>query len=429
MPANARSLAASVVERVLADGAYLSRTLHAELSRHPGLDPRERALAAELSYGSVRCYGYLLERLEAGASRKLKRNDSFVLARLLVAAYQILLLSRVPDFAAVDSAVREVKRRRGPRVAGFCNALLRNLARQTEPVEREDAVWSSAPEWLRQMLTDELGEAPARGLLGAGSHAPTNTLRLQPGAELPKRFIGATPCRWAPNAYELPAGPLPGVDQEPGVVGVQEQGAQLIGWALGVRPGERVLDACAGRGGKTTLFIEQMQGRGELWATDAFPEKLAQLEEQCRRLGYEVPRVRAVDWTKGPADVPDGFDRVLVDAPCTGSGTLRRRPEIMLRLRADDPARLGQLQENVLRSVTSRLKVGGRLVYAVCSVLRNETEDVLTRVADILAPTPFDADLPAGLVAPGQSTLLLTPLEHGTDGYFVASLTRTGSGA
>lgn len=425
---NARSLATSIVERVLEDSAYTSRALHAELERHPGLDPRERALAAELSYGTIRCHGYLLESVEREASRGLKKSDTFVLARLLVAAYQILLLDRVPDFAAVDAAVSAVKRRRGPRVAGFCNALLRNLARRSERLGRADAVWASAPAWLRERLVAELGEEEARAVVGATERSPPNTLRLVPGAILPARFSTATPSRFAPNAYELPAGTLPTLVDAPEVVGVQEEGAQLVGWALGARPGERILDACAGRGGKTTLFIERMAGQGELWATDAYPEKLDQLEAQCKRLGYDLPRLRALDWTKGSADVPGGFDRALVDAPCTGTGTLRRRPEIMLRLAEADPERLGRLQESILRRVAPQLREGGRLVYAVCSVLARETRDVVDRVRDILEPAVFDAELPAGLVAPGQSSLLLTPTVHGTDGYFVASLVNKAVG-
>jgi 16S rRNA (cytosine967-C5)-methyltransferase len=165
-----------------------------------------------------------------------------------------------------------------------------------------------------------------------------------------------------------------------------------------------------------------MQGQGELWATDAYPEKLDELAEQCKRLEYPMPRLLALDWTKGSSSLPGGFDRILLDAPCTGTGTLRRRPEIMLRLRETDPSRMSHLQETLLRNVAPKLAPEGRLVYAVCSVSKAETHEVLERVQDILVPTPFDTDLPTGLLESGQSTLLLTPLGHGTDGYFIASL-------
>jgi 16S rRNA (cytosine967-C5)-methyltransferase len=206
------------------------------------------------------------------------------------------------------------------------------------------------------------------------------------------------------------------------VVGVQEEGAQLIAWALGAAPGETVLDACAGRGGKTLLLSERMAQRGQLWAADKFPDKLAQLRAAFERQGYPVPTLSAVDWERGTGDVPEGFDRILVDAPCTGTGTLRRRPEIMLRLSRDDVSRLAQVQEAIVRSAATRLKPGGYLLYAVCSVLPEEGPQVVERLADVLGPTVFSADLPGGLASPGSSTLALDPERHATDGYFLACL-------
>jgi 16S rRNA (cytosine967-C5)-methyltransferase len=185
-----------------------------------------------------------------------------------------------------------------------------------------------------------------------------------------------------------------------------------------------VLDACAGRGQKTTLLLEQVGPGGEVWASDSHPKKLEVLAREAERLGLHAARSAAVDWTLGAGDVPDGFERVLVDAPCTGVGTLRRRPEISARLTPEDPARLAELQLAILRAAASRARPGGRVVYAVCSVLREEAEAVLERVTDLLEPAPFESEALRSLGDAGATSLRLTPLRHQTDGYFIASFVR-----
>ncbi len=417
----ARSIAALVVERVLKDAAYLSRALDAELQRHPQLEARERALAAELSYGSIRCHGMLVAELSRHAKKRLPNSDPELLSWLLIAAYQVLLLDRVPESAAVNAAVSAVRRRRGTKVAGFANALLRNLCREQREVSRESAVNESVPQWLRARLARDYGEAELSTLVGAlGEPAPLTARRV--GSEaLPTEWASLKPCRFAPRAFELPTG-LPTIERGSGGWVVQEEGAQLIGWALGARPGERILDACAGRGAKTSLVWEAMQQTGVLWAADVHPHKLDTLRREFERLGLAEPRVCSVDWTLGQGEVPAGFDRVLVDAPCTGTGTLRRRPELMLRLRPEDPARMARLQEAIVRSAATRLAPGGRFVYAVCSVLREEGEAVVASVSDILEPVPFDSPVIERVQSGHPTTLRLLPWAHGTDGYFLASL-------
>jgi len=417
---SARRLAALVIERVLRDSAYLSPALDAELLRHPQLEARERALTTELCYGCLRCYGFLLGALGEHTKKKLPSGDPELLSELLLGAYQILLLDRVPASAAVNAAVGAVRKKRGQRVAGFANALLRQLAkRQTRPT-RAEAALESVPAWLSQRLTRDFGELECQALLGAGPATPL-VMRLVTGAGLSEAFAAAKACRHAPRAYELPRSLSPEERRAGGFV-VQEEGAQLIAWALGAAPGEAVLDACAGRGAKASLIWENMQQRGRFWVADAHPSKLTTLARDFERLGLDLPSMTALDWTQGQADVPVGFQRALVDAPCTGSGTLRKRPEILLRLKPEDPARMGQLQEAIVRSVATRLAPEGRLVYAVCSVFEEECEAVLLRLGDILEPVPFDSELILRMAPAGGHALRLLPGVHGTDGYFLASL-------
>ncbi len=417
---NARTIAAKVVERVLVDEAYVAAALDAELRRHPQLDSRERALATELAYGTMRTEPALRTRLYVHAPRGVA--DERVLSQLLVAAYQILLLDRVPAFAAVDAAVNGVKRERGPRVAGFANAVLRKLAKTGEKLTQAQALRESVPEWLWAALVSSVGEEQALGLITADAFSG---LRLRQGKDEPEWLRELARGSVSPVARLVRGEGDP--RQKPGFAEgaftVQEEGAQAIGLGLGVRAGDKVLDACAGRGQKSTLIAERL-GDGKLVASDLYPEKLQALSEEAARLGLPAIETRAVDWSVGQGGLPDDFDRVLVDAPCSGTGTLRRRPEIMRRLKPEDPARLGELSETILRSAASRARAGGTVLFAVCSVLEAECEAVVVRVADVLEPALFDApELPPELVA-GKSSLRLLPGIHGTDGYFMACFRR-----
>jgi 16S rRNA (cytosine967-C5)-methyltransferase len=408
------------VERALEDDAYVAAALDAELKRHPQLEPRERALATELAYGTMRTEPALRARLFVHAPRGV--SDSRVLSQMLVAAYQILMLDRVPAFAAVDAAVTGVKRERGPRVAGFANAVLRKLARTGEKLTPAEALRESVPDWLWQSLCRVVGEEEALALVAADAYTG---LRPRLGAEMPPWLSELPPGRAVQSARlvrgEGDPRQRPGYAE--GAFTVQEEGAQAIGLALGVRAGESVLDACAGRGQKSTLIAERL-GDGRLVACDLYPEKLAALAAEANRLSLPEVATRGVDWSVGHGGLPADFDRVLVDAPCSGTGTLRRRPEILRRLGPSDPARLGALGEAILRSAASRAKPGGVVLFAVCSVLPEECEDVAARVADLLEPTLLDApELDAALVA-GKTSLRLLPGAHGTDGYFMASFRR-----
>jgi len=418
---SARVVAVRVLERVERDGAFAAAALDAELDRHPQLDVRDRGLSSELVYGVLRTRRALGERLLAHAPRGIA--DALVRLHLEVAAYQILLLDRIPAFAAVDEAIGDLKRARGPRVAGFGNAVLRKLALEPK-LDPVAAVRTSAPAWLVAKLEAAVGAREAEALLGAGVAS----------GRLWARAVGTAVPAWLEAAERHVASPLarrlPGGDPEKlegfreGAFVVQEPGAQLVGLALGARPGERVLDACAGRGQKTTLLRDAVGNGGEVWASDAHPKKLEALARELTRIGGPGVRTAAVDWTLGAGDVQGDFERVLVDAPCTGTGTLRRRPEIGLRLAPEDPARLAELQAAILRGAATRARAGGRVVYAVCSVLAEEAEAVVARVADVLEPAPFDAPAIAALAPAGVTAFRLTPLAHDTDGYFVASFVR-----
>lgn len=421
-PVNGRRLAARVLERVLGDAAFAAAALDAELARHPELDPRERGLTTELVYGVLRTRSALEAQLFRFASRKVK--DQTTLVHLLIGAYQLLVLTRVPAFAAVNAAVSAVRAERGPKMAGFVNAVLRKLAR--EGVRLESSAVAGAPPWLFERLSEAVGSTEAIALLGGGERARTTAFRVVEGRPLPAFLQEAERGRVSPRARRAPRSgdprALAGYDE--GSFVIQEEGSQAIALLLGARPGERILDACAGRGQKASLIAEQLGPEGELWAADAHPNKLDALGREFDRLKLPRPQTRAVDWTLGTADVPEGFDRVLVDAPCSGSGTLVHRPEILLRLSPEDPARLGELATTILRSAATRARPSGRVLFAVCSVFPEEAEEVVSRVLDLLEPCGFDAPELDGVVPADATSIRLLPIQHGTDGYFAASFRR-----
>jgi 16S rRNA (cytosine967-C5)-methyltransferase len=418
-----------VLERVLRGGAYAAPALDAELRRYPQLSVQERALATELVYGVLRTHGALLHCLRQHARKGLPQGDERLIVQLLMAAYQLMLLERIPAFAAVDVAVAAVRRARGGGLAGFANAVLRKLAASQQRLSPAQAVLENAPTWLVERLEQAVGGEEATALLGASPSGalelPVPTVRLVDSRTVPTWLMQAEKGRVSPRARRVAGrGDLrsqPGYAE--GAYLVQEEGAQAVALALGARPGERVLDACAGRGQKATLLREQVGSEGELWACDAYPNKLEALHGEFSRLKLALPKTAAVDWSQGSGAVPAGFDRVLVDAPCSGVGTLRRRPEILLRLKQEAPARLGELATAILRSAAERARPGGRVVFAVCSVLVDEGEAVVRRVADLLQPAELDApELPSWMR--GQCTIRLLPHAHGTDGYFVACFRR-----
>lgn len=433
----ARSVAADVVVRVLRDKAFAAAALDADLERNVQLDARDRALATELAYGTLRLLGWLEKRVGRHASRGLGSIEVHVRAHLLVAAYQVLVLTRVPAFAAVDEAVTTVRHLRGPKVAGFVNAVLRKITNEPKPSTEElaRAALDAADPALAAAIVRAVGEEGALRLLTSEESPPLGlrvadeTARDAWIARLREARPEASvePGRVSPLAIVLRGAgrlsDLPGFDE--GAWTSQEEGSQVVALSLGARVGETVLDACAGRGNKTGLLARAVGGAGAVDAADLHPAKLERLAAELARIGLGVRETIAVDWSLGTGGATGPYDRILVDAPCSGTGTIRRRPELLIRRTAADLPALAELQRAILARVAGLVRPGGRVVYAVCSVLREEAEEVVRDAEKVgLAPAPFDAPIAAALAADASSFRLL-PHEHGTDGYFVASFVRT----
>lgn len=410
-PLSAREVAAIVLERVANADAFASLTLDAEISRAK-LDRRDAGLATEITYGALR----VLPDLDAVIAQVLTRPDSkldpLVQAVLRAATYQLLYLDRVPAHAVVDAAVRFLSRKRTQKVAGFVNALLRRIGREhIGKHARVHAVW---PPWLRDSLIAGVGEARFE-TLSTNTHVPTLCLRtatLRIDREtLADRLRREVPEIEVSLSALSPLGilvrgagdprKLPGYNE--GLFTVQEEGAQVITLACGVRAGEHVLDACAGHGGKATWFAQAVGSEGSVTALDLHERKLERLTEEAARLGVDGDRIDTlpVDLSIGTGGITRLFDRIVVDAPCTGTGTLLRRPELALRLRPADLTRLASLQRAIVERVATLLRPGGVLVYAICSLTRTEGIDVIEAIEsehlercdpEITLPLSCDAD-------------------------------------
>ena len=396
-------------------------------------DPRDRALAGHLAYEALRWEGSLDRLVAAAASRDLDDVEDALLRVLRLGALQ-LWRSTVPPHAAVDTSVQlarhQVPRGRADGAAGFVNGVLRQVARRLA----DDPAWlpggggardaiafrTGHPRWIVDDLADRLGEERAEQVLAAASVPAGTTLRAGVArdvllAELAAAGIDATPGAHAPEAVHLPGGvdprTLPAVVE--GRARPQDEASMLVVHEAQVAPGERVLDLCAGPGGKATHLAALAGPGGRVVAVELHDHRARQVSDAAAVLGVAVD-VRVGDALDPPLEPDERFDVVLLDAPCTGLGTGRRRPEVRWRRTPDDVAALAALQRDLLAAAGRWLAPGGRLVYAVCTWTAAETDQVV------------DAALPDDLEVVSRRQLL--PDSDGTDGMYVAVLRHRSGG-
>lgn len=421
----ARDLALEALIRVQRDAAFASAALSSAMAAVPRLEPRDRGLATELTYGVLRWQGALDAALAACAPRGIATLDPEVLAALRIAAYQLIHTDRIPPAAAVSAAVDQVRALRGERMAGFVNGLLRALGRSDEAraLGRDDL--RAHPAWLVDVLRAALPADELAMALAAANHpAPTClrvNLRRTTREALAARLCADFPAATVTAGTLAPAclrttgigDPQATAAFAEGLYTVQDEGAQLVvaraAQALAGRPRPRVLDACAGRGGKTGALVELLGEGARLDAIDRHPDKLARLQADLARLGHAGVRSVAADLEVGVGTLEPAYDLILLDAPCTGTGVIRRRPEVRLRRTPEDVRRLAGVQRALLARLGPLLAPGGTLVYCVCSIVPDEGPAVV-------------ASLPAGLRVVEQRTLW--PHRDDTDGFYFAVLVR-----
>jgi 16S rRNA (cytosine967-C5)-methyltransferase len=447
-PTQTRLLAVRVLERVERAGAYADLALHAEL-RRSHLTSTDRALATEFVYGTLRWRGRLDFLLSQVLDRDFDTLEPLVATLLRLGAYQIVFTGSVPDSAAVDQTVRCARAVGAERATGLVNAVLRRLARTHDTIPLPDLTEDplahltsvlSLPPWIAERWLEIFGAEEAATLAKASNSVPPLTARVNPLRssrqalieELGPRLPDARPCRLAPRGVLLGHRGHPAHDPAflEGRYTIQDEASQLVVAYLEPKPGERILDVCAAPGTKTTAIAEEIGDAGEVVALDRNARRLRLVGRDARRLGltnittceYDAMR------TLGGFAEQGAFDRILVDAPCSGLGTLRRNPDARWRVRPGDPPRLAEIQTTILRNAAAALRPGGVLVYSTCTLLPEENEMVveslLSEARDYrLLPGDAAPEPARGLVG-ADGYLRCFPHLHDTDGFFAARLER-----
>jgi len=436
-------LAARVLDRVETDAAFADLVLDVEATRS-GVAPRDVGLATELVYGTLRWQRYLDWILAPHSRRPIDALDPRVRVLLRMTAYQLVFLARVPAFAAVNDAVTLAHA--GARgAAEYTNAVLRAFARRgarerepAPPREPIDALATrcSFPTWLAARWVARHGEAEAEMLMRAMNERPplavrTNTLRLSRDI-LAARLaddddVATRPTTWAPEGLvaERAAGtPARWRAFAQGACVVQDEASMLVARLLEPRAGETVIDACAAPGTKTTHLAQLMDDRGRIVAVDPHPARLQRVTEAAARLGVTIVQTIEATVQDLVTSHASQADAVLVDAPCTNLGVLRRNPEVKWRRRPEDIEASAARQLEILSAAATLAKPGGRLVYATCSTEPEENDAV---VADFVAAQPeWRLDPPADFALPLDvgGYLRTRPDRHGTDAFTAVRLRR-----
>jgi 16S rRNA (cytosine967-C5)-methyltransferase len=432
----ARHCAFTVVRRVFEQSAYADRAFTAQARE---LGPRDRALAMRLSYGTVQRRATLDHVAGELLSRPLRDLDAPVIAALRLGLFQILFLDGVAHHAAVHQSVELAKRSRAA-AAGLVNAVLRRATRQGPEIlaalhDRDPdaaAVLHSVPVWLARRWWHELGADDARALLAQVNEPAESALRVNTLVAAVEEVAGGlgVPTVAAPGIPEglVVDGAFDAQDSpawSEGAIMPQSRASMLVSHALSPTAGERVLDLCAAPGAKTTHLAALMGGRGKVVAVERHPGRAEALRWTCRRMRVDSVEVMTAD--AATFKEQDGFDRVLVDPPCSGLGTLQSRPDLRWRGSAEAIEELAAVQRAILAAAAAATRPGGTLLYSVCTISRAEGERQVQR---FLQDHPqFEAvdltqELPEWRAAGVDGALQLRPDREGTDGFFIARLGR-----
>ncbi|SER62594.1 16S rRNA (cytosine(967)-C(5))-methyltransferase RsmB [Salipaludibacillus aurantiacus] len=403
-------------------------------------------LLTELVYGTIQNQMRLDYYLSSFTKKPLKKLDKWVHVLLRMTVYQLVFLDRIPDHAAINEAVEIAKKRGHKGTAGFVNGMLRGLLRGELPsldkindnVKRL-SVETSHPEWLLKRWINQYGFERAEKTARANLSAPVHSLRVNTARSSVKDVKESLTA----EGLEVEEGPLlkeslrlkkgSVINSEAfkqGYVSVQDEGSMLVSHAVDPQPGEKILDACAAPGGKSAHMAERMNNEGEIISIDIHDHKVKLVKEQQKRLNLSVIKGETADARKlHEKFAPETFDKILVDAPCSGLGVIQRKPDLKWSKQEDDILRLSSIQEAIVQSVWPLLKKGGRLVYSTCTIDVEENDLLISRFVDTHEDAVFDSQLKDRLPAVISEKngdlagkVQLFPGDFGTDGFFISSV-------
>ncbi|MEH7050661.1 16S rRNA (cytosine(967)-C(5))-methyltransferase RsmB [Bacillus pseudomycoides] len=440
MRQNIRELALDGLIQVEKSGAYSNLLLN-NLIEKSAIDRKDIGLLTEIVYGTIQRRDTLDYYLQPFLRKKV---EAWVKILLRLSLYQMLYLDRVPERAAIHEAVEIAKRRGHKGIAGMVNGVLRSIQREgvpsleeiQNPVERV-SVATSHPEWLVQEWVSAYDLETAQKMCEVNMVPPVPTARVNVDkitveeaiALLEREGVQANRGDLSEDAIQIEKGNVAHTEAfKNGFLSIQDESSMLVARALKPEEGDMVLDSCAAPGGKTTHIAERLKGTGQVTSLDLHPHKVRLIQQQAKRLELENIETKALDARKVQEHFAnESFDKILVDAPCSGFGVIRRKPDIKLGKEKGDSERLSTIQLSILEKVAPLLKAGGRLVYSTCTIEKIENEQVIEQFLQEHPEFEWDTTMKERMpeklrpyINEGQVQIL--PHYFATDGFYIACL-------
>ncbi|MFC6115401.1 16S rRNA (cytosine(967)-C(5))-methyltransferase RsmB [Sporosarcina thermotolerans] len=434
---NVRDAALSILMEINDNQAYSNLLLNRTIKKY-AIDPKDRGLLTELTYGTLQHRMTLDFYLEPFVKGKL---DAWVRELLRLSIYQIVYLTKIPPHAVVHEAVEIAKRRGHKGISSTVNGILRSVLRKgvrsiediKDDIERI-SIETSHPIWLIKRWVEQFGKEEALAMAHENNHPARMTARVNllkttvddVVKELAKEGIDATRGEVVPESIQTASGSLANTAAfANGLLTIQDESSMLPVIALDVKPDMKVLDMCAAPGGKTTFIAEKMNNQGEVYAHDLHEHKLKLIESNANRLGIESIRLSSGDSRQlGTIYEPSSFDRILVDAPCSGLGVIRRKPEIKYNKTEQDLENLTKIQEELLDTAYGLVKEDGIIVYSTCTVEYSENAGVVHNFLEKhtdMTTVPLDSFVNNESLAIKDNMLQVLPQHFGSDGFFVTA--------
>lgn len=444
MKKNVREVSLDILLQIEKNQAYSNLLLNQSIKKEE-LNEKDIGLLTEIVYGTIqrkKTLDYFLDRLVKGGLKKL---DLWVLVLLRLSIYQIVYLDRVPERAVVHEAVEIAKKKGHKGISAMVNGTLRSFLREgspsfeaiKDPIEKL-AIQVSHPTWLVKRWIEQFGFEKTKQICEINSMPPSVTARVnQIKAEdlnevielLAKENVIAERGDLSRDAIKIEKGSLPTTKlYQQGWLTIQDESSMLVADALNPKPNMKVLDSCAAPGGKTTHIAERMNNQGQIYALDIHEHKVKLINEQASRLGLSAIETKTTDSRKAEELFEkESFDCILVDAPCTGLGVIRRKPDIKWQKNEEDIEKITVIQKAILKAVAPLLKKGGRLVYSTCTIDSMENQQVVKSFLEENPTFEFDLTLKNRLPIKTQDycnegMLQVLPSDFKTDGFFIACM-------
>lgn len=444
----ARELAMDVLTRVEQEGAYSNLQLNAKLQR-TSLIREDAALATELVYGTIARLNTLDYFLRRYVSKDMDKLEPWVRSLLRMSLYQMMCLDRIPPHAVVNEAVNIAKSRGHQGISGMVNGVLRSILRGKDdlvlpegltPLERI-SLEQSHPRWLVKRWIKQYGEQTAEAICAANNEPPSISVRVNTTMisrdkliqELLEQGMEVTPSPLTSEGILVRSGGNMALTDwyRDGFLSVQDESSMLVGEAVGPKSGMTILDCCAAPGGKSVHMAELMKDEGVVVANDQYPHKEKLIRDQAERLGLASIETTVGDALNLRDKYPDAsFDRILLDAPCSGLGVIRRKPDLKWTKTVDDIAEIASLQYELLEKISPLLRVGGILVYSTCTIEPQENEEMIERFLTNHPEFGLPVDEPSTWTELQKVTgsqghgIQILPQHFKSDGFFIARMQR-----